>query len=403
MAEAFEFNHLTVLKQRLEEETGIRLFDFKDCTQLSLLLSREKINVSSHTIARTFGILKKHHIPYRSTLNLMVSFLGFSTYEQFCQTESHLLKQRLKGKHAFNTGDFSFTALELAISQSSWKDVHQLLEAYQTDFRKQSFTNYLGFTVRNHPDQTEFLKTLADSEQGRLLFYESFVDEDDPNDYYSEALVHFYMNKKTDFGSRLFIESFITAKKIYANSPVGNLSKIKELHEAFNAEDLHFHHLSRWFELRILLGACARKPFGEIAEILSEMLEKIKIYHPYDRRWILARSLKAIIHLGFWNKSLQLEVLKNEILFCYQNMEGRVVSVADLIIQLCAHHIWKSEELLFPILTLDESHLNESKLRMAIEGATSLLFAKEPINKILLKTLIPFANKTGNSWVLNLI
>lgn len=403
MAEGFEFNHLTVLKQRLEEETGIRLFDFKDCTKLSFLLSREKIIVSAHTIARTFGILKKHHIPYKSTLNLMVSFLGFSSYEQFCQTESHLLKQRLKGKHAFNTGDFSFTAFELAVSQSSWKDVHQLLEAYQTDFRKQSFTDYLGFTVRNHPDKKEFLKTLADSEQGRLLFYESFVDEDDPNDYYSEALVHFYMNKKTDFGSRLFIESFMTAKKIYANSPVSDLSKIKELHEAFNADDLHFHHLSRWFELRILLGTRARKQFGEIAEILFEMLEKIKMFHPYDRRWILARSLKAIIHSGFWNKSIQLEALRNEILFSYQNMEGRVLSVADLIIQLCAHHLWRSEELLFPILTLEESHLNESQLRIAIEGATSLIYAEKPVSNILFKNLKPFTEKTGNSWVLNLI
>jgi hypothetical protein len=403
MAEGFEFNHLAVLKQRLEEETGIRLFDFKDCTQLSLLLSREKIIVSAHTIARTFGILKKHHIPYRSTLNLMVSFLGFSTYEQFCQTESHLLKQRLKGKHNFNTGDFSFTAFELAVSQSSWKDVHLLLEAYQTDFRKQSFTDYLGITVRNHPDQKEFLKTLADTKQGRLLFYESFVDEDDPNNYYSEALVHFYMNKKTDFGSRFFIESFITAKKIYANSPVNNLSEIKELHESFNAEDLHFHHLSRWFELRILLGARAGKPFGEIAEILFEMLEKIKMYHPYDRRWILARSIKAIVHSGYWSKSFQLETLKNELLFCYQSLEGQVNAVADLIIQLCAHRLWIGERFLCPVITLKESYQSESQLKMAIEGATSLLYAKDPINKILFKTLKPFAHKTGNSWVLHLI
>jgi hypothetical protein len=403
MNNKIELNFKTILKQRLEEKSGIRLFDFSDCLKLSTLLSHEKINISAHTIARIFGILKKDHTPYRSTLSLMVSYLGYSSFELFCQMESQLLSQRLKVKHAFDMGDFSFPALELAIEQSSWKDVLQLLEAYQINFRKQAFTDYLGNTVRNHPNRNDFLKALAHSENGRLLFYESFVDEDDPDGYYSEALINYYSKEKKDFGSQFFIQSYLASKNIYRNQPVKNQLELSRLLKDFNSENIHFHHLSRYYELRLLLNARKNKPFSDSANLLLEMLEKLKKYHPHDRRWILARSLKAILHTGNWEKSIQLMELKNELLLGYHSMEGQVNSVADMIIQLCAHRLWKMEKFLFPVITIKEFNLSESQIRMAIEGTTALLYAQEPVKNIILRNLKPFIDRTGNSWVINLI
>ncbi len=396
-------NYLSILKRRIEEKSGIRIYEFNQCRDLSAVFSKVKINISAHTIGRFYGIMKKNHKPYLSTLNLMANYLDYHSFDTFCQFEEKLLIECLSGIHQFSTGEFSFTALELAIAQSKWKEVCKLLESYQIDFRKQSITDFLGNSVRNHPERNSFLKALADIENGRHLFYESFVDEDDMRGYYSEALLRYYSKVKNDFGSKFFIESYLVAKNIYSNCTINSLSKINNLHKEINPDNIHFHHLSRWYELRILLAHRENKPFGFISEIILEMLERLQNYHPYDRRWILARSLKAIIHSGIWEQSIQLDVLKNEIFICYQSMAGQVESVADLIIQLCAHSLWKYDKLLHPIFKLEEEHLNESNLRLAIEGATALLYAKQPVKKIIHQNLKPFSERTGNSWVLNLI
>ncbi len=403
MKHEFDDNHLSLLKKRLEEKTGMRVFDFNDCIRLSIKLSQEKINISAHTLARFYKILKKEHKPYRSTLNLMANFIGFTSFDEFCQYENDSLKRRLNRKFTFSTGDFSFSALEIAIAQSDWKHVCQVLDAYEIDKRKQALTDFLGNEVRHHKDRLNFLKALMEIENGRHLFYESFVDEDDPGGYYSMALENLYKKAKKDIGSRLFVESYLTSKKIYNSTQVANDRKIVLSEIQLNPEDFHFHQLSRWYELRILIAHQYGKNFGVIEKIIEEMLSINANYNFYYRRWILARSLKALAHCGLWVQALEINALKNEILLCYKNMEGVLSSIADLIIQLYAHLVLKDEIHLLPIMSLEDKHLNETNTRIAVESATALIYAQEPIKSILITNMIPFANKTGNSWVLNLL
>ncbi len=84
-------------------------------------------------------------------------------------------------------------------------------------------------------------------------------------------------------------------------------------------------------------------------------------------------------------------------------MEGILSSIADLIVQLYAHLVLKDEMQLLPIMSLEDKHLNETNTRIAVESATALIYAKKPVKSILIKNIVPFANNTGNSWVLNLL
>jgi hypothetical protein len=48
-------------------------------------------------------------------------------------------------------------------------------------------------------------------------------------------------------------------------------------------------------------------------------------------------------------------------------------------------------------------HDNETNSRIAIEAATSLLYAEEKIKSILEKNVYSFAKKTGHTWLFELL
>jgi hypothetical protein len=182
------------LKEKLEVKIGFQILHFHDCRFFSDLLKQEKITVSSHTLARLFGILKDNHRPYNSTLNLLALYLGFRNFSIFCSEIKSSNSNLLINPACFKSGDFSYIALELAILSNDWKNLQFILESY--DFRnsleKNQVVEFLGNAVRNHKKKGEFLAALSEIENGRILFYESFVDEDDFENYYSDSLSKYY-------------------------------------------------------------------------------------------------------------------------------------------------------------------------------------------------------------------
>jgi hypothetical protein len=51
-------------------------------------------------------------------------------------------------------------------------------------------------------------------------------------------------------------------------------------------------------------------------------------------------------------------------------------------------------------MRIQEKHLNETNARIAIESATAILYASQPIKKIIEKNLNTFAKSNGQSWLL---
>lgn len=393
------------LKSEIERKVGFSINEFQDCKALSEEIKLFKISISAHTLARFFGLLKDEHRPYTSTLNLLANFLGLDSYNQFKKQLLNSNNFSLKNQMGdFTAGDFSFVALELAIQQCDWKNVQVILESYQLDNRKNDLSMFLGNAVRQHHQKDAFLKALVDIKNGVHLYYESFVDEDDPNSYYSKALLDYYKHVNKNEESQLFTTCFIHSKKAYLNKEFDK-NQIKDVIETkYEFSNLHFHQVSRIFEMRILALGRTSKGMIQCDKIISEALELLPSFIFYNQCWILARMIKALSFTKKLNVALKNPDFNTAICSSYFKMEGKVKSIAELIIQLTYHALLrKNGDQIFAPNRIQEKHLNETNARIAIESATAYLFAEKQVKAILDKNLIPFSQKTGNAWVLEML
>lgn len=119
---------------------------------------------------------------------------------------------------------------------------------------------------------------------------------------------------------------------------------------------------------------------------------------------MLARIIKALAFTGKLKKSLKIKEFSAAIYQTYLELNGEFESIADLILQLTVY-VYRDvlQADLFPLVCIQKTHLNETNARIAIESATSYLFAEKPIKSIIKKNLLPFSQATGNSWVMTLL
>ena len=396
--------YIQKLSQEIEKNVGITVLKFEDCKTLSKKLALKKIAISPHTVARIFKVLKSNHRPYISTLNLLAEFLGYESFSAFCTSKETGNRTQLSRPYSFDTGDFSFTALELCIQTCQWKHMQEILESYRIDERKNELSMFLGNAVRQHPDRNNFLKALIDVEMGKFLFYETFVDEDDPGNYYTNALEKYYLKTKTEKESKLFQTCFTMAKRIYKEEPIAQKSIQYFSKTEFDVRKLHFHLFSRYIEIRILIKKETKNNLHENEKIIFELLAYISNYTLYERSWILARSIKALFFRNEFIPALEIQEYKKQILKTYHELNGKMSSVGDLIIQYVyfAFFYKKKNDSASP-KRLEVKHLNETQSRIAIESATAFLFAEGKIKSYLESNLEPFAKQSGQSWLLNVL
>jgi hypothetical protein len=404
MLQRTESFYLDQLKIKLEEKIGFKVLEFQDCRKLSELLNNEKITVSAHTLARFHGILKEAHRPYTSTLNLLADFSGYKSYANFCSHIRRSDANSLANSHGISGGDFSFTALELAIQMNDWKNVQHILEGfeYTCGEDKNYMTDFLGNSVRQHPKKDEFLKTLFEIENGRLLYFESFVDEDDPEGYYSNALTRFYADKNEGIQKNIFHACFVNTKKIYLNENVHKKDIELVINTQLEMNEFHFHQISRMMELRILMDARNNMIIQKMDKHIIFILDSLSQYTNYEKCWVIARAIKAFAFSNALEKAINMNEFRLAIFDAYCEMNGHVGSVAELIVQLIVHAYPNYfEKSLIPPMRFNT--FSENNARIAIESATALLYAEEPVSRILQKNLFPFAEKTGNGWIKGLI
>jgi hypothetical protein len=400
-----EIYYIEQLKEKLEGKIGFKILRFYDCRVFSELLEKEKIIVSPHTLARFYGLLKRGHKPYVSTMNMLAEFLGHESFAVFSAKIDALNVQLLSSPNCFLTGEFSFIALELAIHNCDYKNVQLILEEYdyKNSLEKNEVTAFLGKAVRNHAKKDGLLKALVEIENGRDLFYESFVDEDDLGNYYSDALSNHYIKHKKDEKSLLFKSCFQNAKKIYQNKLCDKFELDFIQNFSFDLTQLHFHQLSRLFELKILISGQQNKPLSHTSGIVQEMLSVISYYTIDEQKWFISRVIKALAFTNRFTFALHNSEFKEKITQYYFQTVGKVTDVAELINQLTSHIIIDKPNKLHPLQKIKGNPINETNTRIAVESATAYLYAKQPIKSIIDKNLRNFAQQTGNSWIMNLL
>jgi hypothetical protein len=262
---------------------------------------------------------------------------------------------------------------------------------------------FLGNAVRNHRERNAFLQALMEVEVGRVFFFDRFVDEDDPGNYFSDALDRFSEKFEVEEPGKMFKTSFQAAKKFYRNERIEFAHFHGLMDIDWGKQPVHFHLVSRWYEMRVIYLIIRDRPFEEVETTLLELTELLTKHEHPAQCWILARSLKALIHGNMLAPALKIPELKKSVLALQVAMSDQVKSIGELIVQLVAHTIFRSEHGFNLPKKISTSHLNETYSRIAIESATTHLYSNKNLKKIIFKNLQPFAKRTGNAWVLNLL
>jgi hypothetical protein len=411
MAHHFFFSNdgflLRELKRKLEKRADISIFSHKDCKNLSEVLSQHGFHVSPMTLARCFGISPSAHRPFISTLDLLSKFLGYSSFYKFSAEVNDFIKFSLsRPELEFNTGDYSYSALEIALRVNNWDTARRLIDSYKGKYpSSMDFVWFLGNQVRNQNDKSGILKLLADTDNGRKYFFESFVDEDDPNGYFSKALLSYYKPKTSSLRDQLFLNAFLDAKRFYKNGTITKTSKRVYEEAVVNFHDFHFHQISRLFEIRILREAYGLNRISVIASIIDELLPLIKNFNSKDQRWLLIRPIKALVATNnFEIILLGNTYFKEEIESQYLSLEFNISSTADLALQyiIFSMPIFKHLIVSKPF-RMQNVNLNDENARIILESATAAIVSTHEIGKEINKNLVHLAHSTEHSWVLQLL
>ncbi len=389
-------------------KSGIYPLTFNECNQLAVSFRQESCIISGHTLARFLGVLPYRKL-YPATLDILANYIGYLSFSEYIHAKDLYIEQQLSSENElFSTGPFSLTALEIAIKTINKKDISNLLMSVNMDHDdKTELIQLLGSLVRDSTNKNVLLEILISTENGRRLFFESYVDEDDPNSYFSNALQRFYYQNIQTPNNQLFYFTFLISNAIYhkKNIPV-ELKEFERLISEIDEKNLHFHELSRLIETQLLLNFIQGKLTDNQLYLLVERVEEwSNIFNNHELCWLIARPLKALAFAGVINRVLAHQNFSERVLDCYYN--SKMNSMAEMIIQFIVHAHYKSMNenlLLFPPLKLQSNrHNNENNARIVLESSVSALYAESKVYDILVRNLKSFTKSTGNTWVLNLI
>ena len=397
------------LRKAIRIKSGKRIVEFNECCSLSEYFLEIGIPLSAHTIARFFGVLKTKHHPYRATLDLLCQYVGYDSWSTFCSTISENLNSALfSPREAFSYGNYSLVAFELAIAENDWITVNDLLESVNlNDPFTYELVMYLGSSVRRHPNKKDFLHALSQSKSGRWFFYECFVDEDDENNYYSEALLTYYSKSPIPLGNQIFIKCFLAVKSIYAGTQIHERDFKWIQLDGISFDQLHFHEISRILELRILLDFIDKSlDNNKLLYHLDLVCELSQKMPHFNASWVLARTIKALSFSDKFKLAMDYEPFRNVLFKRFHENPTRIHSIGELIIQFVGHSYLlkeKNEHYNLPPIKLSYRHDNETKTRVLVESATALLYAEDPVKQMLEKNLYNYSEKTNQTWINPLI
>lgn len=392
------FEHL---KHELREKSQIPMLYYSECNLLAAKLFTSGFSISPHTIARLFGFLPMRRF-YPSTLNIFCRYLGFDDFSQFKIIVQQKDKRSILSERGIfentNLSNYSFQlALELA-DEKSLKNHLDALNVNHDDI--EDLAHLTGFLVRKSQQQNQLLQWLIEEKKGRVLFYERFVDEDDPKGYYSNALKKHYLKAVDTKNNQLFYYTYIISNALYKSKIVEDswIHAFYKLDHDIDYKSLHFHEISRLFEVRALLlksegyNTTEQKLFNELLPVTIKM-------EPHAQSWILARLLKALAYNGkhcFLFNSEELRSFIGDLIH-----QVKIESIGEAIIQFFHHIInHKQRKSLDPPLKINSMYTdNEFTTRLSIESAQRFLYARNTERQQLYPALEKYCKITNNTWI----
>ncbi|MDI1317755.1 hypothetical protein [Flavobacterium sp.] len=390
---------------QIETAVNRSIKGFPDAVWLSDLFTLKKMPISASTIARLYGLTNSSQKPYLSTLDNLAKFLDYDNWVNYVEDQS---------KHYFNsniflteeTEGFSQSVLELALSLKRYDTVKMLLGKYPYFDNNPihfSTANLIGKYVKKNNYDEDLLLVLANSKAGQSLFYECFVDDNNENNYFSNTLFTYYLPQVTNKHDIYFVYSYLLAQNIYSeNWKKSFVKEYQELSKSINIKQLHYHLLSRYFECNILIDGMQ----GNLQKNVDDYLNTITNYAlSIDKNeWLLARSIRALLHFGF-KKELLNHLKFNEIINATIMKKRKSKNSGALyIIQLYWLYGNIENRLTYQPFHFSADYLQGNSVeRIAIETATASLYSKGVIKKAIKENLKQYCANTKIKWIINLL
>jgi hypothetical protein len=401
--------YLIALCNHLETQLGFKINNIAMAQRCSEVLALEKLYISSHTIARLFGVVKPFRTPYKDTLNVIARFLNYIDWEDYCNNQTNIPFDPNYFLTEASDG-FSLAVLQLALANEDFKALQLVLEkAKENKNEAILFTaaELIGAYVRKSKKQKELLQLLADSSIGHLFFYECYVDEDNDNNYFSEALVNYYLPNVTNDFRKLYVYCFSISQTAHKEQKISIYSKeFNALTTLLDKSKCHFHERSRWIECLILIDGLNNVLQNTWKLHVQEIIELSVGLGNNESAWLLSRPLKALLLFGFkedlfncqeWN-----EVVDNII----KNQTKELHSIAMYSLQLywiCKSMYFNNKTIYTPFRIHNILFQNESNEKTAIEFAVASLFASGENKQIITVNLKLFCESKCVHWVIKMI
>ena len=401
--------YIITICNQVETQLGFKIKNIADAHNASAQMAVLKLHISPHTIARLFGVVKPFRTPYKDTLNILARFVHYNDWEDFCDNQTNIpfdpnffLTEASEG--------FSLTMLQLALANEDFEALPVVLsKAKYTDDETIRFTaaELIGAYIRKSKKQKELLQLMAESTIGHLFYYECYVDEDNEENYFSNALRHYYLPKVTDDYRKLFVYCFSISQTAHKEQKLSPYHKeFQKLTAQLDKKNCHFHELSRWVECQILIDGFNGVLQNTWKQHVAELLALSVGYNANEKAWLFSRSLKALLLFGFKEELFKFNELNIIIDALIKNQKKELRSIALYVLQL----YWISKSMYFeskiiynPFRIHNILFQNESNEKTAIEFAVASLFATGENKNILASNLKGYCEGKGVNWVLRLV
>lgn len=401
--------YIITICNKIESRLGFKIKNIADAEKVSNSLASEKLHISTHTIARLYGVVKPFRTPYKDTLNVLARYLNYNHWDDFCANQTNIPFDPNFFLTEASDG-FSLAVLQLALASENFIDLRIILaKAQNNENEAVLFTaaELIGAYVRISKKQKELLQLLAESSIGNLFFYECYVDENNENNYFSEALINYYLPRIDNDYKKLFAYSFNISQTAHKNQLKSMfVSKFEKLTARLDKRKSHFHELSRWTECLILIDGFNGILQSTLKNHLTELIGLSVGCNDHEKAWLFSRSLKAILLFGIREELYEFDAFNAIIDNLIKNQKKDIYSIALYALQLywiCKSLHFNSKIIYTPFRIHNILFQNESNEKTAIEFALASLFASGENKIILDSNLKKFCEEKGTTWVLKLI
>jgi len=197
--------YIEILKDLIKTEYFPRTVTLSSCDDLALdIFHRTGDTISASTLLRFFDFVVKKSAISVSSLNILSAYVNYSNWDNFCKNQDN---SNLNIQENYFPDEMGLKLFDISLKNHNFSTILDYLMGIPLEIIDEmpgtvyKMGSILGHVFRKDSvARKALLPELAKTEQGRLFFYETFVDVEWHNSYYADAM--FYYKKHINYNNK---------------------------------------------------------------------------------------------------------------------------------------------------------------------------------------------------------